>query len=824
MRYWNDLPLRLKGYLVLAVPLAIFLLASWQLYTIGIQRDAARVLVERAEHTLDTLDVTRASLHQATAGLRGYLLTADETYLTDFAQVKQGVTARLAEARQKLAGDPVLLQRLERIAALADTRLRLLESSVGEPRERLAAIIGRGQQVMDAFSREVGWLQADIEEQLAKRMSDLEEARRRVNLAVAACLGIGVGGAFLAMLLFTKSIGHRLGRLVLYARQIKEGRVTDEPGQEADEIGRLGRLFHHASRLIREREEALTESARQLASAKAEAEQRAGELAAALEAMTEGLVIYGPDGEILAVNTAGRKLLGYSAELQARPYAERIGWLKPKDEYAAELPLEETPLCRALRGEVVRNQRMWLNPGGRSTLWVSTNCAPIRDREGRITGAVQTMTDITELKAFDAQRVTHLRELIAMNRRLEEEVQERRRAEEAAEKANRAKSEFLASMSHEIRTPMSGVLGMLELVLMKSREQDIRPYLLMGQESGRRLLDIINDILNVSRIEAGRVELEAREFSLREMVRNVLTPLDFMAQAKKLRLVHTVDARLPDRLTGDEGRLGQILTNLVGNAIKFTRLGGITVSVGPGDDSGSGGPGAVCLRWEVRDTGVGVPADKLDTIFESFSQAHSGQQAEYGGTGLGLTISRKLVELMGGRIGVESRVGQGSTFSFTVLLQPAGEAVTEAAAEHGPATAATARSGRKLLLVEDNPTNRIYVSDLLQHLGHEVVEAENGLAALDRLAAEEFDLVLMDASMPRMDGIEATKAIREGRAGADNARVPVVILTAHALQGDRERFLAAGADDYLPKPVSARELEKKLGEILASRITPLPAQ
>ena len=504
-----------------------------------------------------------------------------------------------------------------------------------------------------------------------------------------------------------------------------------------------------------------------------------------------------PGGIWRMANHAWEKTLGYTlADLQSKPWIE---FVCPEDRESTFAVIQR---LRAGAPNTTIQNRWFAKDGSLHWMLWSVNYEPREDL------FLVACKDITDLKQSQMKLEASAAEMGAKNEELA-------RALATARDAMEARSRFLATVSHEMRTPMNGIIGMTELLLTTPLNSAQREFSAIVKNSAASLLRMVNDLLDLAKIEAGKLQLDAMPFDPGEVVHMATSLMRASAMEKGLTLAAEVPDDLPTVLIGDPYRLRQVLLNLIGNALKFTERGGVRVRVERLDLA----PATATLRFQVIDTGIGVPEGQAERIFDSFAQVDQSLTRKYGGTGLGLTISKQLVEAMGGRITVDSAVGAGSVFAFTVafpLSTPAAEPPVAALPDEA---GGGRKSGFKILVVEDNPVNQRVALRLLAGGGYDAEAVASGRESLSAVQQKDYDLVLMDIMMPGMDGVEATAEIRQWENG--RRRVPIIAMTANDVPGDRERCLSAGMDDYLCKPITPATLKRMLDRWL-SRQSPGP--
>ncbi|MDP1630530.1 MAG: ATP-binding protein, partial [Caulobacter sp.] len=499
-----------------------------------------------------------------------------------------------------------------------------------------------------------------------------------------------------------------------------------------------------------------------------------------IESNIDALMTTDPSGIITDVNKQMEALTGCTRD-------ELIG--APFKDCFTDPARAEAGIKRVLSEKSVTDYELTARARDGKQTVVSYNATTFYDRGRTLQGVFAAARDVTERK------------------RVEAELQQ---AKADAESASRTKSDFLASMSHEIRTPMNAIMGIADLLAKTSLTAEQGKYVQIFRRSGDNLLNLINDILDLSKVEASQLDLEETGFSLGDHLEKVIEMVAVRAHEKSLALECEIAPGVSGNLVGDPTRLRQVLLNLLGNAIKFTESGAVTLRVEPDGDLSN----PTALRFTVSDTGIGIPDAQLARIFERFTQADSSTTRRFGGSGLGLTISRRLVELMGGRIWVTSTVDKGSVFTFAIPFEAWLGSDRPAAAPIGVGPA-VALPPLRILMAEDSPDNRTITLAYLEDTPYRIDVAETGKAACEMFGMTDYDLVLMDRQMPVMDGLAATRAIRAWEAANDRAPTPIIALTASALKGDRETCLAAGCTAYLTKPIKQDVLLQAIIDVSA---------
>ncbi len=739
-----------------------------------------------------------------------------------------GLETRLSSLQNQLTLTTERLEQSEQELAEAEERLTQSEQQLTAATGKLVHTENRLEQHVEKSGAELGQANEQLQTQIAQRRRTERALRdsqsQYINLVDSLPVHVirkdRQGRFTFASTSFCKLVGKPWEEiqgktdLDLYEQHLAEKyrqddlRVMDSKTKfeavEAHDLPDGGRLYVQVIKTPMLDAKGVTTGVQILfwdvtAREKAEIELRESEMRkrAIFEAAMDCIIFTDEAGKIVEFNRASEVAFGYLR-------AEVIG----KDLIDVFVPAElrdrqRTNLQRYMgAGELGsmlgRRLETSMNRKNGEPFLAEMTTQPIPLSQGK-TGFAVFVRDITVVKKAEEQLV---------------------HAKEAAESANRAKGAFLANMSHEIRTPMNAIIGMTELVLESQLDDEQRDYLQTVLESSNSLLALLNDVLDFSKIESGRVDLEEIEFDLRHCIEESIRSFLYRAKQKALGLSYEVSPDTPDWFVGDPLRLRQVLVNLVSNAIKFTDVGRVSVRV----QTVSTIENTAVLRFEVADTGIGIPANKRGKVFEEFEQADSSTKRRFGGTGLGLAICSRLVQLMQGEIGVDSEEGTGSTFFFTVSLglppnRPrASEILTAApvvlAASNEEAGPCGPLPGLRILLAEDSPANQKLAVGLLKKRGHQVVIANNGKEAYDTFLAQPLDLILMDVQMPEMDGFEATVAIRAAEHGS---HVPIVAMTAHAMRGDQERCLEAGMDAYLAKPVRAQALFEIVNRIARQR-------
>ncbi|MCP4756699.1 MAG: response regulator [Proteobacteria bacterium] len=638
----------------------------------------------------------------------------------------------------------------------------------------------QGQCVLDDGQRPIGAITISLSQSIE------EKNIRRVLTIMAAITGVVLGFAFIVSFLLSSRIVRPLTTLRDAMQHLRTGVLGGQVDiGNLDEIGDLAGSFNRMSKDLDTYYRKVETQNRELELAKEKYHR-------IFENSVQGIFQTTPEGVIISANPALAKMMQYNSVEDLFSSVSNLG-----EQVYVDNKERKTLLIKLAQNDRVLGFETQIYRKDRSRIWIQISIGSVKDKNGNILHYEGMMMDITERR-----------------KRAQAE-----RAREAAEAATRAKSEFLANMSHEIRTPMNAILGMAELLSETGLSKEQQDYVQTCKSSSEMLLSIINDILDISKIEAGQIELESIAFDLRDLVEDVGKIMAFRAREKGLELACRVAPDVHSFVVGDPTRLRQVFLNLVGNAIKFTEKGEVVLDVVRTPDRKR----SEMLRFRVKDTGIGIPFEKKEAIFESFSQVDSSISRKYGGTGLGLAISKRLVEFMGGRIQVESEPAAGSEFFFDLGFPLITEDQVPKARMESASSSETSEEvvpdgvrlpRSRILLAEDIEANRRIIRSFLKKQSISIEIAENGKIAVEKSRTRDYDLVLMDIEMPVMNGLEAIRSIRNWERQNELSPIPIMALTAHAFQEQQDACFDAGCTGFLSKPVSKKELLKELARLL----------
>ena len=765
-----------KGLLMIAIPLILLLTFVGLAVHLKHQTDAAEVWARQSTDVIAMSQSVSTRTAETESAVRGYVVAGNDMFLGSFTESLASITQTVAGLRAMVGDNRAQAARAASIESLASQRMALLSELVSDmkagrkTRAEEAIKSGKGFALMTQLAAELALFSREEERLDAERRLILDRTWQRQSWLLVSGTAAAILLASILILMFSTGISARLRQLRDNAVSLGAGQALAPALAGYDEIADLDRVFHemaeslNADIIDRQRsEKALLES-----------ERRFRDL---FYHAPVGYHEIDSEGRITCINTTELSMLGYASEDMVGHHV----W-----EFIDVAEVARGTFSKKLAGATPLGtiERSFRRKDG-TLVPVQLFDQPLNDPDGRMIGIRATMQDITERKRIAAE--------------LEQ-------ARDAALESVRLKSQFLANMSHEIRTPMNGVMGMTGLLMDTDLSAPQREYAETIQSSADSLLRIIDDILDFSKIEAGLLRFEKIDFDLRSAVEATVAVLAEKAQGKGLELASLVHAGVPTALQGDPGRLRQVLTNLAGNAVKFTERGEVVVSVTKVSEAGS----TVTLRFEITDTGIGISADAQRDLFQAFTQADGSTTRKYGGTGLGLAISKQLVERMGGEIGIDSTPGRGSTFWFTAQFeqQPAPTVVVPIA---GGLAAA------RVLIVDDNATNRRILRHQTNSWGMIAAEAESGESALAVLragaaAGQPYDIAILDLMMPGMDGFELATLIK---GDSSIAGVALVLLPSFGQRGDGEKARQAGIAAYLKKPVRQSQLYDCLAAVMA---------
>jgi PAS domain S-box-containing protein len=754
---WSDLPLRTKGLIVIAFPATATVLIACASYILGTRANSGEQAVR---HSLETgLEIQRLKSDEAEASAhaRGYFITGEESFATQARQAIADFDTTLQRLSDLVAGDAIQTRRVSEIAALERWRVVQILSATARfqsgalPPEALRAAIRAKEAELLLIDSVINAMQFEQKRRLDVKSKDVARLHMELRATTGICVFFGVVGGIVISLLFASGITNRIGKLQANVSRLATGGILEPLPGGLDEIGALSAGVVRTAEVLR---------------------QRTG----ALENALHGIAQVDSQGRYLSFNKAYAEIASLSECNKPGGVALTV-FQDDRDKVAAAI------------------QQMRTTGGGETEVRIA-------DAFGSMLDVDMTFRPVSE--DWSAGYYVFLRD-ISLRKETEAELV---RAKDQALASSLAKNDFLAKISHDIRTPLNAILGAANLLSLTPLSADQGEYVSMFQRNCDRLVKLINDFLDFSKIEAGALRLEKIPFRIRGAVEDAVATFRESASRKGIGLQFEIAPDVPEWELGDPLRVQQVLVNLLSNALKFTEQGHVALRVlilsNPAGDR---------LCYEVSDTGPGISAEDQERVFSAFTQLSKQNQGGAAGSGLGLTICKELVELMGGEIKVNSQKGWGSRFYFTVPLEAAEPADAGADASANPAISQPLDSGTvRLLIAEDTEDNRLLISHYLLKQPIEVTFAEDGQEAVDAITAgREFDLILMDLDMPKLDGYGATKLILKWQTSHGQVPTPIVALSGHAMRDAQQASLAAGCTAHVAKPVDQATLLNTVG-------------
>lgn len=773
---WANLSLRGKGLVVvLILPVtvtgAIVLLSAVSV----VQNTRTGVVIGATLQTRAQITQAREQILLAEAGLRGYVVTGQEHFLSAY----HGVDGRSMQSLQQL-------QEMVRARPTEEGEVREISSAVRESLNAMAAVeryaraadrtqsrmsilLDHDRVAMERLDEEFAKLRADEDRLLVEWATDAKRRGLRSFLGVVLAVALGVVGAIVAILLFTRGVVLRVQRLQTTAAGLAVGQLIPWTICSHDEIGVLEAMLYKTSELLRERDQHLAES-------QSAYEEQNAVLQSVLRRMGDGVIVAGDQGQILVFNPAAEAIIGMArSECAPADWSAYFGLYQP--DMITIYPPADLPLARAMRGQIVDSAEVFVRNASRPDgTWIHSTARPLLSEEGVSRGAIVVFRDITESKRAHT---------------------ELRSAKEQAESANRAKSEFLSRMSHELRTPLNAILGFAQVLEMDALSEDQTASVEQILKGGQHLLTLINEVLDIARIEAGKLALSPEPILIREALDEALDLVVPLAGSGQVRILKDVSPVWDLYIRSDRQRLKQVILNILSNAIKYNRKGGnVTISCSASTEDR--------VRIEVSDTGRGIPKQKMELLFSPFERL-GAEETGIEGTGVGLALSQRLVEAMGGAIGAASEFGKGSRFwvEFPLSEGPI-ERYERSHAPGLPAVEPFFPSAVTLLYIEDNLSNGALMERILvSRPGVKLLQAMQGRLGLELACEHAPDLILLDVHLPDMHGELVLQHLRTDPRTKD---IPVAMVSADATPGQIERLLAAGAAAYFTKPLDVKRL------------------